>query len=177
MGRWARKVVAVLVVGAVLLAVAPAAPAAARSSGSEHFDGGLIVSGASGTRTVVGSVVAMSGVFKGVGRIVERPNRPGDSEKADRDDLVFASGVLHIVSVARKMSISVNRHTCTFTFTIKKTTSIDGGSRRFAGATGSFIGTVSGSAVARRTPKGACDQQHAALVEIDRVTGSGTLTY
>jgi hypothetical protein len=60
---------------------------------------------AADTRTiqavVVGSGVTMSGVFSGVGRIVERPNRPGDSAKGSRDDLVFPAGTLHIVNVDR----------------------------------------------------------------------------
>ena len=164
------------VVGCMLVAVA-SAPGLASTSGSERFDGGLVVSGASGKRTVVGSVIAMSGVFTGVGRIVERPNKPGDSDKVDRDDLVFAAGTLHIKNTNGRASVAVNRRTCTVTFKVQKTTTVEGGTGRFAGATGRFAGAVSGSAVARHNTNGSCDQQHAALVEIDTVTGSGTLTF
>src|SRR5207237_1315674 len=101
------------------LVIAASAPGAARTSGSERFDGGLVASNASGKRTVAGSVIAMSGMFTGVGRIVERPNRPGDSAKVSRDDLVFAAGTLHIVNVDHgHMSLSVNRRTCTATFKV-----------------------------------------------------------
>jgi len=178
MGRRARVSLSVLVaVGFVLIAAASSA-GVAQTSGSERFDGGLMVSNASGKRVVVGSVVAMSGVFSGVGRIVERPNRPGDSAKVSRDDLVFAVGTLHIVNVDRgHAALAVNRRTCTATFKVPKTTTVDGGTGRFAGATGTFVGKVSGSGVARRKTDGSCDQQHPPLIEIDMVTGAGTLTF
>src|SRR5437764_6623243 len=111
-----------------MLVTAASAPGAARTSGSERFDGGLVASNASGKRTVVGSVIAMSGVFTGVGRIVERANRPGDSDKVSRDDLVFAAGTLHIVNLDwGKMSLAINRRTCTATFKAGKTTTVAGG--------------------------------------------------
>jgi hypothetical protein len=168
---------ALVAVGALLIGAA-SAPGLVRTSGSERFDGGLVVSSASGKRAVAGSVVAMSGVFTGVGRIVERPNRPGDSAQVSRDDLVFAAGTLHIANKDRgHPSLAVNRRTCTATFKVPKTTTVDGGTGRFAGATGTFVGAVSGWGVARRRADGRCDQQHAALVEIDTVTGMGTLTF
>jgi hypothetical protein len=49
------------------------------------MDGGLVRA----QGRVVGTAIAARGVFNGVGRIVERPNRPGDSDKVTRDDLVF----------------------------------------------------------------------------------------
>ena len=151
MGRSTRGTVGALLVLGVILVTAASAPGAARTSGSERFDGGLVVSGASGQRQAVGSAIAMSGVFNGVGRIVERPNRPGDSSKVSRDDLVFADGTLHIVNEDRgHPSLAVNRRTCTATFKVPKTTTVDGGTGRFAGATGTFVGAVSGSGVARR---------------------------
>src|SRR5437867_5393794 len=177
MGRQARGTPSALLGVGVMLITAASAPAVARTSGSEQFHGGLLVSGAPGKRTVVGSVIAMSGVFTGVGRIVERPNKPGDSDKVDRDDLVFAAGMLHIKNTNGRASVAVNRHTCTVTFKVQKTTTVEGGTGRFAGATGRFAGAVSGSAVARRNTNGSCDQQHSALVEIDTVKGSGTLTF
>jgi hypothetical protein len=177
MGRAARGTLSTLLAVGVMLVTAVSAPGVARTSGSERFDGGLVVSNASGKRTVVGSVVAMSGVFSGVGRSVERPNQPGDSDKVSRDDLVFAAGTLHIVNLMGPMSLAVNPRTCTARFKAQQTTTIAGGTRRFAGATDTFAGTVTGSGVARRKPDGSCDQQHPALVEIDTVTGTGTLTF
>src|SRR5437764_14365667 len=91
-----------------MLVTAASAPGAPGAAGSERFDGGLVASNASGKRTVAGSVIAMSGVFTGVGRIVERPNRPGDSAKVSRDDLVFATGTLHILNVDRGHSRSLS---------------------------------------------------------------------
>jgi hypothetical protein len=169
--------IALLAVG-VMLMTAAAAPAVAATSGSERFDGGLVVSNPSGKRTVAGSVIAMRGVFSGVGRIVERPNRPGDSAQVSRDDLVFAVGTLHIVNVDRgHAALAVNRRSCTATFKVPKTTRVDGGTGRFAGATGTFVGDVSGSGVARRNADGSCDQQHPPLIEIDTVAGTGTLQF
>jgi hypothetical protein len=160
MGRRARVSLSVLLAVGVVLIAAAASAGVARWSGGERFDRGLVVSNASGKRVAVGSVVAMSGVFNGVGRIVERPNRPGDSGKDSRDDLVFAAGTLHIVNVDRGPgALAVNRRTCTGTFKVPKTTTVDGGTGRFAGATGTF---VSGSAVARRKADGSCDQQQRA---------------
>jgi hypothetical protein len=177
MGRSARGTVGALLVLGVMLVTAASAPGAARTSGSERFDGGLVVSGASGQRQAVGSAIAMSGVFNGVGRIVERANRPGDSSKVSRDDLVFADGTLHIVNTSGHATFAANRRTCTVKFNVEKSTTVEGGSGRFAGASGRFTGTVSGSGVARRKAGGSCDQQHVALVEIDTVTGTGTLAF
>jgi len=161
-----------------MLITAASAPGDAGTSGSERFDGGLVVSNPSGKRTVAGSVVAMSGVFTGVGRIVERPNRSGDSGKVSRDDLVFAAGTLHIINTDRgHITLVVNPRTCIATFKAPKETTIDGGTGRFAGATGTFVGSVSGSGVARRKADGSCDQQHPPLIEIDTVTGTGALTF
>ena len=57
-----------------------------------------------------------------------------------------------------------------------KKTRVDGGTGRFAGATGTFVGAFSGTGVAARKANGSCDQQHP-LIEIDQVTGTGTLTF
>jgi hypothetical protein len=165
-----------LVAVSVVLVTVASAQGTAWTTGSERFDGGLVVTGASGARKVAGSVIAMSGVFNGVGRIVERPNRPGDSGNVDRDDLVFAAGTLHVKSANGHMSVAVNRRTCKATFKIQKTTTVEGGTRRFATATGTFAGAVTGWAVAGRQPDGSCDQRHPALVEVDTVTATGTLT-
>src|SRR5438876_289428 len=84
-----------------------------------------------------------------------KADRRGDSAKVSRDDLVFAGGTLHIVNEDRgHPSLAVNRRTCTATFKVPKTTTVDGGTGRFAGATGTFVGAVSGSGVARRRADG-----------------------
>ena len=70
-----------------------------------------------------------------------------------------------------------SRRTCKGASRLQQTTTIDGGTRRFAGATGRFTGTVSATAVAGRKRDGSCDQQHLPLIEIDTVTGSGTLSF
>jgi hypothetical protein len=162
---------------AIALVMAASVSGAVRTSGPERFHGGLVASGASGERRLIGGAIAMSGVLNGVGRIVERPNRRGDSDRVSRDDLVFNGGALHIKSTNGHMSVAVNRRTCTVTFKIQQTTSVEGGTGRFKGAGGHFAATVVGSAVAGRKPDGSCDQQHPALVEIDTITGSGTLTF
>jgi hypothetical protein len=177
MGRPARGTLGALLALALILATAASAPGADRTRGSERFDGALVVSGASGKRTVVGSVVAMSGVFKGVGRIVERANRPGDSDKVSRDDLVFAAGTLHIVNVMGRASFAANPQTCTVRIKAQQRTTIAGGSGRFAAATGTFSGTVTGFGVARRKADGSCDLKNAGLGELDTVTGTGTLMF
>jgi hypothetical protein len=159
------------------LVTAASAPAEARTSGSERFDGGLVVRNVSGNRIVNGSVVAATGVFNGVGRIVERPNHPGESDSVSRDDLVFAEGTIHIKNVSKKFSVVPNPKTCTLTTTITQTTTVEGGTGRFAKATGGFEGAVNGSGVARRKADGSCDQKSLLLVEVDRVTGTGTLTF
>jgi hypothetical protein len=162
----------------VLVVAAPTAVTATRlATGSQRFDGGLVVSNASGTRRVLGSVVAASGVYNGVGRIVERPNRPGDSDKVNRDDLVFPAGTLHIVSTAKTFSARINPQTCVLRIRITQTAAIDGGTRRFAGATGTFGGSVDGSGVARRAADGTCDQKRPPLTEVTTIAGSGTLRY
>src|SRR4051794_4375191 len=86
----------VLVVGLTLLA--SVAPAAARTTGHAAFKGTIVASGASGTRTVVSSTFVASGVFTGIGRVVEVANRPSDPDNVSRDDLVFRSGTMHIRS-------------------------------------------------------------------------------
>ena len=91
MGRSTRRtLLALLAVGGTLVAVTSASGLAS-TTGSERSTA-VVVSGASGKHTVVGRVIALSGVFSGVGRIVERPNKPGDSNKVDRDDVMFAAG-------------------------------------------------------------------------------------
>src|SRR5919197_3696644 len=104
MGRQARRGLCALSAVGVLAVTVPSAAAVAETTGSETMHGGLLRA----RDRVVGTTIAASGVFNGVGRIVERPNRPGDSNKVTRDDLVFPDGVFHIVNVNRRVSLSVN---------------------------------------------------------------------
>jgi hypothetical protein len=177
MGRLAKVALGALLGVGFMLAALASASAAVEESGPQTFHGGLIASGASGGRKVVGSVIAASGVFNGVGRIVERPNRAGDSNNQVRDDLVFAQGTFHLLTTNHDFSRKVNRKTCVITFKVRQTAVIDGGTRRFASASGSFLSSVTGTALAHRKPDGSCDQKRGPIDEIDVVSGTGTLTY
>jgi hypothetical protein len=100
-------------VTAMLVAVA-AAPASAQTTGNETFSGFLLTSGASGEREVLASPVVASGVFTGLGRIVEVQSLPGDPDNVSRDDLVFGRGTFHLVSVNGDVSFSMDPATCRF---------------------------------------------------------------
>jgi hypothetical protein len=162
-----------------VLAAAALVPgtAVAQTTGAESFYGGLVVSSANGKRKVLGSVIAGSGVFNGIGRIVERPNRAGDPSTSTRDDLVFPEGTVHIFNVNGGMTATVNRRTCVLGVKIKQTTTVQGGTGKFANATGRFTGTGGGTGVAHRKADGSCDKTRLPTVEIDTVSGAGTLTF
>ena len=173
MGRWARRGLIVLSAVGVTAVTVPSAPAVAETTGTEIMHGGVVRA----KDRIVGTVIAGGGVFNGVGRIVERPNRPGDSNKVTRDDLVFADGVMHIVNVNHHVSLSVNRRTCTLSYKAQQTNTIDGGTGRFARASGRFTATVTASALARRKQDGSCDTQRSPLTEVDIISAMGTLTF
>lgn len=158
------------------VAAAPA-PAVAQTSGSETFTGHLVVSGRSGGREVVNSVIVARGVFNGVGRIVERPNLPSDPDNVSRDELVFAEGSLLIINMPLDASFTIDPQSCVARFTTHATTTVVGGSGRFSGASGSFTGTGTGHGLARRAPDGSCALDQAGLVEMDNITMSGTLSF
>jgi hypothetical protein len=168
-----------LLAGAIGLAAstATAVPAAAATTGSETFKGTIVTSGVSGTRTVITSVIIAKGAFTGVGRIVEVPNLPGDPDNVSRDDLVFASGTMHLKSTNLDFSVSVNPRSCVATATIHQTGEIVGGTGQFAAATGTGTGTVTGPAVLARNPDGSCDFSHDPLHEVDMFTSTGTLSF
>jgi hypothetical protein len=166
-----------LVTVVVMLVTVSSASAVTLTSGSQTFNGGLVISSKAGKRKVIGSVIAASGVFTGVGRIVERPNHPGEGGNISRDDLVFAAGTIHIVNRARGMSLALDRGTCTARFKARQTTTVDGGTGKFAGATGTFAATVNGSGASRRKPDGRCNLQQGPAAEIDVVAAKGTLTF
>ena len=168
-----------LLAGAAALAAATvtAVPAAAATSGSQTFKGAIVTSGVSGTRTVITAVVIAKGTFSGVGRIVEVENLPGDSDDVSRDDLVFASGTMHIVNTIEGFSFSANPRSCVFTATIPQTNEIVGGTGQFTHATGDFTATVTGRGVLARNPDGSCSDERDPLHEVDMITATGTLSF
>ena len=165
---------------ALAFSAAPAMPAAAATSGSETVSGIIVFAAVPGTntRTVVSSVVRAKGVFRGVGRVVELPHLPTDPADVSRDDLVFPSGTMHVVStLGTLLSFSVNPHNCLFTGTQQLTLEVTGGTGQFADATGSFTGTVSALALLVRDPDGSCSFSQVPRHEVDKLAESGTLSF
>ena len=162
---------------ALAISAAPAMPAAAATSGTETLSGTIVFAAVPGTntRTVLGSVVRASGVFRGVGRVVELV--PPDSAGVSRDDLVFRSGTLHVVSTPGTLSGSVNPHSCLFTGTQQFTWDVTGGTGQFGDAAGSFTGTVSAVALLGRNPDGSCSFAPFPRHEVDKFAQSGTLSF
>lgn len=171
---------ALLAVGTALaISAAPAMPAAAATSGTETLSGTIVFAAVPGTntRTVTSSVVLARVAFRGVGRVVELV--PPDPAGVSRDDLVFRSGTMHVVSTpGTLLSSSVNPHSCLFTGTQQLTWDVTGGTGQFADATGSFFtGTVSGRALLARNPDGSCSLTQVPRHEVDRFAVSGTLLF
>jgi hypothetical protein len=174
-----------LVKGALLAAgtalaifAAPAMPAAAATSGTETLSGTIVFAAVPGTntRTVISSVVLARGVFRGVGRVVERV--PPDPAGVSRDDLVFRSGTMHVVSTpGTLLSFSINPHSCLFTGTQQLTWDVTGGTGQLDDATGSFTGTVSAVALLARNPDGSCSLTQVPRLEVDKFAESGTLSF
>jgi hypothetical protein len=163
---------------ALAISAAPAMPAAAATSGTETLSGTIVFAPVRGTntRTVIGSAVRARGVFKGVGRVVELV--PPNSAGVSREDLVFRSGTMHVVSTAGTLlSFSVNLHSCLFTGTQQLSWDVTGGTGQFAGAAGSFTGTVSTVALLARNPDGSCSFMQVPRHEVDKFTESGTLSF
>ena len=165
---------------ALAISAVPAMSAAAAASGTETLSGTIVFVAGPGTnsRTVIGSVVRAGGVFRGVGRVVELvpPNPAGVS----RDDLVFRSGTMHVVSTGGALlSGSVNPHSCLFTGTQQFTWDVTGGTGQFDDATGSFTGTASAVALLARNPDGSCSLTPLPFprLEVDKFAESGTLSF
>jgi hypothetical protein len=175
-----RQVTGALLAAGIALAfgAATALPAAAATSGPETVRGVIVSSGVSGTRTVISSVAIARGVFRGVGRIVEVPSLPTDPPNVTRDDLVYPTGAMHLVSTSGDVtSFSLNPHNCRFTVTVEQTGEIMGGTGQFTNAAGSFTGTVTARGLGARSPDGGCDPTVPALHEVDMVASSGTLSF
>jgi type 1 fimbria pilin len=161
----------------IALMLLATATAAARTSGKASFRGTIIAPAESGTRNVVNTIIVAQGVFTGVGRIVEVNNRPGDPDNVTRDDLVFPGGTLHVRSTSQRPHFSVDQRSCAFTARVKQSSKIEGGTRRFRHASGTFTGGVRAWGVAPRNPDGTCNQQADALLEVDAVSARGTLSF
>ncbi len=174
-----RLVKGALLAGGTALAIsaAPAMSAAAATSGTETLSGTIVFVAVPGTnsRTVISSVVRARGVFRSVGRVVEivPPNAAGVS----RDDLVFRSGTMHVVSKGGALlSGSVNPHSCLFTGTQRFTWDVTG-TGQFDDATGSFTGTTSAVALLARNPDGSCSLTQMPRHEVDKFAENGTLSF
>jgi hypothetical protein len=177
MGRHLRIALAVLMTTAGIAIAGPTTAAFADASGTEQFTGFLVVSGVTGERVIHATSVRARGVFNGVGRIVEVPNLPTDPDNVTRDDLVFRSGALHLVSANQDFQFSLNPRSCQGTVTIHQTSRFEGGTGVFSGANGTGIGTVNASALLQRNPDGSCSTDLPPAHEIDRVSGMGTLSF
>jgi hypothetical protein len=153
------------------------ATASAQTSGPESSEGFLIATGVSGARVVLASNIRLSGVFNGVGKIVEVPNLPTDPGNVSRDDLVFPEGTLHLVGATQDFQFSIDPRSCLARITAHQITSFEGGTGLFSGATGTGTGAVEALATAQRAPDGSCSMDLLPAHEIDNVSGTGTLTF
>jgi hypothetical protein len=172
---FARALGTMLAIGVTSAIAVP--PVAARATGKESFRGILLASGESGTRVVFSTFLTAEGVFNGSGRIVEVANRPGDPDTVSRDDLVFPGGKMHLISTNKSSSVSVKPATCAVRIRIRQTAEVRGGTGRFRHAAGRFVGGVQARGVAPRNPDGTCSQQGALLLEVDAVSGRGTISF
>ena len=162
---------------ALAISAAPAMSAAAATSGTETLSGTIVFAAVPGTntRTVIASVVVAQGAFRGVGRFVEVV--PANPAGVSRDDLVFRSGTMHLVTTLGSLSFSVNPDNCLFTGTQQFTWDVTGGTGQFDDATGRFTGTVSAVALLARNPDGSCSFTQFPRYEVDKFAESGTLSF
>ena len=150
--------------------------AAAQTSGNETLDGTIVARASLGKRTVLSSVIRAKGSFSGVGRIVEVPSEPGDLDNVLRDDLVFADGTMHLVSTSVDFEGSLDPRSCILTATIEQTAEVEGGTGKFANASGSFVGGLTARVKAARNPDGSCSED-TTVIEVDQFAAQGTLMY
>jgi hypothetical protein len=165
-------------VPAAAAALVAGAPIAGAAQGQQSFRGMIGTTSVFGARHVVASVVVAKGVYNGVGEIIEVENRPGDSDKVNRDDLVFPEGTLHLKSVTTKASIIPDSKACTFKFKVQQIGTIEGGTGRFANASGTTRNSlVTGQGIGERKPDGSCNMKRAMQVEIDTFSSRGSFSY
>ena len=108
--------------------------------------GTIVTSGASGTSTVIKTVIVAKGVFDGVGQIAQFPSLPSDPPNVNQADLIYPVGTMHLVATTVGFTSSVNPRTCRFTATLQQTAVVTSGTGLFANASGDFT--------RRSTPKG-----------------------
>jgi hypothetical protein len=89
---------------------------------------------------------------------------------------VFPGGTMHLVTTALDFAASVDPRSCRVSVRLDQTQTIDGGSGRFADATGSFSGVLTGSGLASRNPDGSCSEE-AFVIEVAAFRLSGTLSF
>jgi hypothetical protein len=99
---------------------------------------------------VLTSHLRLRGVFDGVAGIVEVPSLPSDAPNVLRDDVVFAKGTMHLVTVGLDFSLTIDPRSCRATFLSHQMATVEGGTGLFAGASGSFTGQLDGRASAQR---------------------------
>jgi hypothetical protein len=172
--RLARTAVAVL---AIAVPTMVTAPAHAEATNHETFDGFILASGSTGTRTVVASSILARGALSAVGTIVELPNLPTDPDNASRDDLKFRGGSMHLVSFLQSAQFSLDPLTCRFTARVTQTSQVRGGTGRFSSAVGDFAASGTARGQGARDSDGSCSQSLAPISELDTVTMAGTLAY
>jgi hypothetical protein len=177
MRRIMRTTVSVLLAATGVLAIGSWTPAVAQTSGSESFVGFVMATSRSGERVVLTSQLRLRGVFDGVGRVVEVPSLPSDPPNVLRDDIVFAEGTMHLVSVGLDFSLTIDPRSCEATFLSHSTSTVEGGTGLFAGASGSFTGQNDGRGHAQRGPDGQCSTDLPPLIEKDGLSGTGTLAF
>ena len=149
----------------------------AQTSGTESFQGFLVASGVSGERVVLASSIRATGVFDGVGTLVEVPNLPTDPDNVSRDDLVFRQGTLHLVSANQDFQFTIDPRSCLGRFTIHQISTFEGGTGLFSEATGTGTGLVETQGTLQRAPDGSCSPDLLPAHEKDAVSGTGTLTF
>jgi len=105
--------------------------------------------------------------------------RPTHSTKScsaapSHDDVVgfrLLTASVHEPTPAKPASAAID-----VTVTVQQTGAIVGGMGRFATAS-TFTGTVSGRGLAPRDPDGSCSLEQAALVEVDKFSSTGSLSF
>ena len=127
------------------------------------------------SRTVISSVVRARGVFRGVGRVVERV--PPDPAGVSRDDLVFRSGTMHVVSTpGTLLSSSINLHSCLFTGTQQFTWDVTGGTGQLR-RDRQLHRDGKGRGAFGPNPDGSCSLTQFPRLEVDKFAESGTLSF
>jgi hypothetical protein len=89
---------------------------------------------------------------------------------------VFKAGIVHLRNEILSFAFDIDPHTCVVTADIDQHNLIEGGTGRFAHASGELVGHVHARGVAPRDATGSCDAASAPLIEADAFTGTGQLS-